>query len=470
MSSLLLDESLPADQRDFVETIRNSGEALLSIINDILDFSKMEQRKMELETQPFNLRACVEESMDLVAAAAAERSLNLAYIMDVSTPEIIIGDPAKLRQVLVNLLSNAVKFTETGEVLLSVGPSGKEDEILFEVKDTGIGIPADKMDRLFESFSQVDTSISSKYGGTGLGLSISKRLVELMGGQISVQSQLGNGSTFYFTIKAETAPSGSTFPTGVQPRLKGKRIFIFDDSRTNRRIIGLQAHDWGMVPLITSRRQDALGWIYSREPFDAAIVGGADGPALVSEIRRYHKTMPLLLISNKGCHISEPSITVLSKPIKPLKLYDFLIGAISSQAAGEAAVEASDSEPESQRALRILLAEDNSSSQKVILQMLKKLGLRADVAANGIEAVAAVKRQPYDLILMDVRMPDMDGLEATRAIRKILPNDSLKIIAITAYALGGDRERCLDAGMDDYIPKPVKLEELKAVLERNWGI
>lgn len=355
LTGLLLSTNLSPEQREFVEIIRSSGDSLLSIINDILDFSKIDSGKMELESQIFDLRGCIDDSLDLVAQKASEKSLKLTSIIDDSTPETIKGDPTRLRQILANLLTNAVKFTDKGKVTVSVSGrklNGMEHEIYFAIKDTGIGIPEDKMGRLFQSFSQVDASTSRRHGGTGLGLVISKRLVELMGGRIWAESEVGKGSIFHFSIQAE-AVTETEKPTV---------------SRT-----------------------------------------GTD---------------------------TEKSAT--DKPATDLRL-------------------------DHPYPLRILLAEDNVINQKVALQMLRKIGYEADVAANGFEVLEALERQPYDVILMDVQMPDMDGLEAAKRIRKRW-HKGPRIIAITAYALEGDRDKCISAGMDDYISKPVQLEELRSKL------
>ena len=347
MAGLLSDENVTPEQREYVETIRKSGEALLAIINDILDLSKIEAKMMEFEYQPFELGKCIEESLDLVAVDGSKKGLHMAYAFEDDTPTVIFSDPTRLRQILVNMLSNATKFTENGEVKISVSNKRLENgkhEIHFAVKDTGIGIPEEKMSRLFKSFSQVDASTTRKYGGTGLGLTISKRLVEMMGGRIWVESQIGKGSTFHFTIHAEAASS---------------------------------------VPACTIEPACQLNLDHHRD--------------------------------------------------KDLDL-------------------------------RILLAEDNVTNQKVTLRMLNKLGYKGDVAANGLEVLQALERQTYDVVLMDVQMPEMDGLEATKVIRQRWP-EGPRIIAMTASALKGDREICLSAGMDSYISKPTKMEGLRAALE-----
>ncbi|MDD1758032.1 MAG: PAS domain S-box protein, partial [Methanotrichaceae archaeon] len=470
MTSLLLDEDLNPEQKDFVETIRTGGEALLAIINDILDFSRLEREKTELEYQPFHLRNTIEEALDLVAARAAEKKLNLAYSVDKITPNMITGDPTRLRQILAILLDNAVKFTEKGEILVSVTSalSDFQYEVHFVVKDTGIGMEPAKMDHLFESFSQLDDSISTKYGGTGLGLAISKKLVALMGGKIWAESDIGKGSTFHFTILAK-AISGKPKLARIEPKLKGKRILIVEDNRTNRRILGRQARDWGMMPTTTGSSREAIKLVQGEDSFDIAIIEKAlpelDGLALAREIRRYSKTMPLVMLTFVGQGIESDLFAVtLTKPIKPAQLYNVLTDVLAPPFVTPQ-ITAPEVSPEP-GTMRILLAEDNLSSQKVTLQMLKKLGYRSDVVANGREVLEALGRQRYDLILMDVRMPEMNGLEATRIIRQRWPDKGPVIIAVTAYGLEGDREKCLAAGMDDYISKPVQLDDLAKMLRK----
>jgi PAS domain S-box-containing protein len=473
MTSILLDDGdLTAEQKDFVETIRLSGDALLVVINDILDFSKMESNKVALEEQPFDLRATIEEALELVNIKAVEKGLNLAYTIDASVPETIISDPARLRQILGNLLSNAIKFTDRGEVKLSVSRS-RDDvrEIHFAVQDTGIGIPFDKLDLLFQSFSQIEPSSCRSESGTGLGLVISKKLAELMGGRIWVESRPENGSTFHFTIHVENVPGEQTaYLKGVQPHLMGRHVLIVDDNKTNRRILGAYAYSWGMVPFIASTSQDALDWIKRGDTFDVAILdmdmSDMKGLALAREIRKYNMTLPQVLLTTMGQRVPAKHAFHLTKPIKPSQLHKALTDIISRRPAQESIQPGDDNKTAQDSSLCILLAEDNASSQKVILQMLKRLGHRADVVANGIEACQALERQNYDIVLMDVRMPEMDGLQATRTIRQRWPVNGPKVIAITAHALQGDREKCLSAGMDDYITKPVKMIELSDVLKR----
>ena len=474
MTSILLDdEDLTPEQKEFIETIRVNGDALMVIINDILDFSKMEREDAVLEEQPFELRCNVEEALDLVSASAAMKGLNLAYTFNKDVPEFIIGDPTRLRQILGNLLNNAVKFTGHGEVKLTVSAQelNGTHEIHFAVQDTGIGIKPELMNRLFQPFAQVDETVTCKYGGIGLGLAISRKLVELMGGRIWVESEAGIGSTFHFTIRASIAPHSQKILAGVQPRLVGKSVLIVDDSRTNRHILGGYAYSWGMAPLIAASGKDALAWIERGDTFDLAILDinmpEMDSVTLARKIRKYDKTMPLVVLTTIGQRVDSNLFDAyLFKPIKPSRLLKVLMNIIFQQEARESAHISKVHEEAQISPMKILLAEDNVSSQKVALQMLKRLGYRADVAANGIEVCQALERQAYDLVLMDVRMPEMDGLEATRIIQQRWPDNRPKIIAVTAYALEGDRNTFIEAGMDDYISKPLKVEELARVLEK----
>jgi signal transduction histidine kinase/DNA-binding response OmpR family regulator len=512
MTSLLLDTNLTPEQQEFVETIRQSGDALLNVINDILDFSKIEAGKMELENQPFDLRECLEGALDLLAPRAAEKSLDLAYLVEPQVPAAIFGDVTRLRQILVNLLSNAVKFTESGEVVVTVGVDeqrrAKDRSLVrpsssvilhFSVKDTGIGIPADRRDRLFESFSQMDASMARRYGGTGLGLAISRQLTGMMGGRMWIESEgvPGKGSIFHFTIQTQAAPSPPRpYLQGIQADLSGKRVLIVDDNATNRRILTLQTEAWGMLPRATASPAEALEWIRRGDSFDLALLdmqmsstgtgGEMDGLALAVEIRRERDAvaeskahLPVVMLSS-GQWGSVPDgigiAAILTKPIKPSHLYDLLVQifvwdvqAVPKRDVGR--------EPQfdagmGQRLpLRILVAEDNVINQQVALSFLERLGYRADVAANGLEVMLSLRRQPYDVVLMDVQMPEMDGLEATRRIRQLSTSELAaaaqpRIIAMTANARREDCDICLAAGMDDYVSKPVQVEELVTALSK----
>ncbi len=467
MTDLMLGDALTPEQKENLELIRTNGDALLTIINDILDFSKTESDKLVLEEQPFELQHLVEEALDLVGFKAAEKGLNLEYIFDKNTPETIIGDPGRLRQVLGNLLSNAIKFTDEGEVTLSVSANGL-NEIHFAVQDTGIGIPQDRMTELFQPFNQMEPSTHRLYGGTGLGLAISKNLVELMGGRIWAESEVGKGSTFRFTIK--TTGQSEPRPSEVSPILIGKRMLIVSENKTNRSILSRQAYDWSMVSVSATSGLEALKYIYRGDDFDITILDidlkGMSSLELEQDIRKYNKTLPLILLTPLEQRIP-PGHAYLTKPIKPDQLQKVLIDILSTvQPVQQGAQMATIGRLGQSKPLRILLAEDNVSSQKVTLGMLKRLGYKADIAANGIEVLQALERQPYDVVLMDIEMPEMDGFEASRLIRRRWQNDGLKIIAITAYAIQGDREKCLEAGMDDYIAKPVKMGDIAEVLKR----
>ncbi|NPV62142.1 MAG: PAS domain S-box protein [Methanotrichaceae archaeon] len=462
-TQLLLDEPLDAIQRENLELIRTNGDALLTIINDILDFSKMESDKVVLEMYEFKLLQCVEESLDLVAIKAAEKGLNLAYTIDKNVPGTIIGDFGRLRQVLGNLLSNAVKFTDEGEVTVAVSVRGP-NEVQFTVQDTGIGMARGSMHQLFQPFDQMEPSTARLYGGTGLGLAISKKLVELMGGRIWAESSEGIGSTFHVTIKAA---SGQVEPAIVSPQLLGKHVLIIEDNKTNRRILSKQVYNWGMVPMAASSGQEALRYVQRGDNFDVAILDmdlrTMDSLELEEEIRKYNKALPLVLLASLRGRIP-PDHAYLTKPIKPSQLHKVLTEILPMQPPQMRSGPFKISRPVQNSTLRVLLAEDNVSSQKVAQQMLKRLGYRVDIVANGMEALQALERQHYDVVLMDLKMPVMDGLEATRIIRERWPDNGPKVIAITAYALEGDRKKCLEAGMDDYIAKPVRVEDLARAL------
>ena len=487
MSGLLLNTALNDDQHEYAEVIRQSGDALLTVINDILDFSKIEAGRLELESQPFDLRECVEGALDLVATRAAEKGLDLAYVVGEGTPPGIVGDVTRLRQVLLNLLSNAVKFTERGEVVVAVTTRRVEAadasyELTFAVRDTGIGIPADRLSRLFQSFSQVDASTTRRYGGTGLGLAISRRLTELMGGRIEVTSEAGVGSEFSFTIRATAAGVPVTNRrdlSGLQPSLRGKRVLVVDDNATNRRILTAHLDAWGMQARAAASPGEALGWIQAGETFDVGILDmhmpEMDGVDLANAIRAHQgeATPPLILFTSLGRREaraeSEGFAAYLNKPIKPSQLFDALVSVLADQpAVTQRSAARSEFDPEMARRhpLRILLAEDNVVNQKLALRLLAQMGYRADLAANGLEAIDAVERQTYDVVLMDVQMPELDGFEASREIVRRWPEHRPRIVAMTANAMQGDRELCEAAGMDDYVAKPVRVDELVAALER----
>jgi signal transduction histidine kinase/CheY-like chemotaxis protein/HPt (histidine-containing phosphotransfer) domain-containing protein len=481
MSDLLLGTELTGEQREFAEIVRTSGEALLHVIDDILDYSKIEAGKLDLEREPFGLRECVEGALDIVAPRAWDRGIELGCLIDEAAPTGILGDDARLRQVLLNLLSNGVKFTEKGEVIVLVhAEQTASDSYRLElvVRDTGIGIPPDRMDRLFTSFSQVDASTTRRFGGTGLGLAISKRLVELMGGTISVESEEGSGSTFTITLPVTAAdvPSQIHAQDGL-PQLAGKRILIVDDNATNREIVTRHARSWGMEPVAVAVPAEALALVEDGEPFDVAVVDmmmpEMDGLALGAEIRRRRseQDLPLLLLTSLGRLPEEQWSGVysaqLAKPLKASQLYNALVQMLTAGGAQVATAEVAADGPQARSSLRILLAEDNPMNQKVALRLLERLGYGADVASNGLEALNALERQRYDVVLMDVQMPELDGLDASRRIcEQWPPKRRPHIIAMTANALPEDREACFAAGMNDYVAKPIRSEELAAALRR----
>ncbi len=500
MTGLLLETPLNNEQRSYVETIYSSSESLLTIINDILDFSKIESGKLELENRPFDLRACIEDALDLLATKAAEKGLDLAYQFDDDVPPNIQGDITRLRQVLVNLLSNGIKFTSTGEVVVQarLDPEARQSEpaagncrLRFTVRDTGIGIPSSRLDRLFKSFSQADASTTRQYGGTGLGLAISKRLVELMGGHMWVDSVPDKGSSFHFVLpfQISDAPAQSTALQIPQPQLADLRLLIVDDNPTNRRILTLQTSRWGMIARAASSGSQALEWIKQGETFDLAILDmqmpGMDGLMLAREIRNFPGTtvLPLVLLTSMGVRADNPAFanaafaSCLTKPIKPAQLQEALVRVIcgTKPVAKKAAPNKLDPALASRLPLRVLLCDDNVVNQKVALRLLQQMGYKADVAANGIECLQAIERLPYDIIFMDVQMPEMDGIEATRQIRDRQKSGApgnfkagIAIVAMTANAMQGDREKCLAAGMDDYLSKPIRPEDIRKVLEL-WG-
>jgi PAS domain S-box-containing protein len=480
MTGLLLDTDLSAEQRNYAEVTRSSGDALLGVINDILDFSKIEAGRLDLDNAPFDLRECVESALELVAAGALRKGLDIAYDLDPDVPGALIGDVTRLRQVLINLLNNAVKFTDHGEVVVTVTAEPLNPDhrhrVYFAVRDTGIGIPEDRIGRLFESFSQLDPSTTRRYGGTGLGLAISRRLVDLMGGTMWVESRSGTGSTFHFTVDAEAAPASlRPFERGTSSQFSGRRVLIVDDNATNRHILVRQTEAWGMLAVETEYPAEALEWVRRGDPFDVAILDmqmpDMDGLTLSAEIRRHRdaQALPLVMLTSLGRSETTPTefAAYLTKPIKPSQLHDALMVVFGGAIVLDEPTAAAPDRLAERLPLRILVVEDNAVNQQLVLLMLQKVGYRADVAANGVEALEAVKRQPYDAVLMDVEMPEMDGLEATRRIHRLLPRERRPhIIAVTANAMQGERELCIQAGMDDYIAKPIHLDELTAALSR----
>ena len=488
MTSLLLDTHLSPQQRDYVETIRSSGDGLLAIINDILDFSKIDAGKLSLERHPFAPQDCIEDAFDLVAAQAEAKGLNLSYQIDRSVPRVLMSDTGRVRQVLVNLLGNAVKFTEAGDVAVKVVASRWPDtdllDVQFTVTDTGIGIPADRIPSLFDSFSQVDASTTRKYGGTGLGLAISRRLVELLGGRIWVDSELGKGTRASFVIQAAEGPAGAADPNAHHaaadaevPGLAGRRVLIVDDHAATRRSLQRQFEAWGLVAATAGSGDEALAWMREGQKFDLALLDmqmpGMDGFAVAAAIRQLlgRGAPPLILLSSlaRPDRAAGDFAATLTKPVRASRLYNAVSDLLAPDLSPASdAVEAgpvarlADRHP-----LRVLVAEDNLVNQKIALLMLERFGYLAELAANGLEAVEAVRRTPFDLVLMDLQMPELDGLEATRQILAEHPAGRRpRIVALTANAFDDDRRACLAAGMDDYLSKPLQMDKLEQALVR----
>ena len=504
MTGLLMDTELTADQREYVRMLRGSGEALLTLVNDILDFSKIEAGRLEIEMIDFDLHTVVQEAVNLLAEKAHHKKLELAYLIHPEVPGAVRGDPGRLRQILINLVGNAIKFTQSGEVILRARLAGEEGEtrtVRFEVTDTGIGIDAEARGRLFQPFTQAEGSTTRRFGGTGLGLAISRQLTELMGGQIGVESEPGMGSTFWFTIRLQKqAGDGMTLPP-PRESLRGLRILVVDDNATNRRIVMEQARSWGMVAEEAPGGREALAILAScaarGQRYDLAIVDMQmpvmDGLQLARAIKTDRRLagMRLIMLTSIGIrgHAAEcykaGYAGYLTKPAGQSQLYDCiaLVMAGEQMASGSAETAGPETPAPQERPLvtrhtlkeakaqgqsRILVADDNETNQMVAVQLLRRLGYHAEVAANGAEAFEAYRTMPFDLILMDCQMPQMDGYDATRAIREAekLTGQHIPIVAATANAMRGDREKCLAAGMDEYLSKPVKIDELKTVLDR----
>jgi len=486
MTSLLLMTDLTDAQREYVNIIENSGESLMNIINEILDFSKIETGRMELEESTFNLRLCIEDVLDLMAPRAQEKHLDIMYYIDLKVNQNIYGDGFRLRQVIVNLVSNAIKFTEKGEIfiLVTLQQNHQEEVVLeFSVKDTGIGIPAEKIASLFSPFTQVDASTTRKYGGTGLGLAITYSLVKLMKGKVWVTSELGVGSDFRFTITT-TFSQQAEESNAVRQSLKNlsrKSVLIVDDNATNRKILTLQCEYWGLQPIAFGSGQAALTYLQNNH-FDIGILDmqmpEMDGIMLAREIKKIQDLAekPLIMLTSIGFNSNAKETQKLfaayvNKPIKHTQLSEIILKILSP--LRNESVEKKKSKEELNEVskkfpFQILVAEDNVINQKLVKNVFELLGYKMDIAANGLEVLDSLKRKYYDLIFMDIQMPEMNGYEATRII---LNNKSVErpfIIAMTANAMRGDREKCLEAGMDDYITKPIRVDDLIKVLE-FWG-
>jgi len=491
MTGLLLETPLSAEQNELVETIRSSGDTLLTIINDILDFSKIESGNLELENHPFDVRQAVDDTLDLFAAGAFEKGLEVACLMELSAPAVIMGDVTRFRQIVANLISNAVKFTRKGEVVVELSGESMKDGspgLLVKVRDTGIGIPPDKLHRLFKSFSQLDASTTRHYGGTGLGLAISKQLAKLMGGDMTVVSELDRGSVFQFMIPAQVAELEVEPVLLSAETLKGRSLLVVDDNKTNRRVVELAGQRWGMLVTAAADAGAALNLLGEGKVFDVLVLDfqmpEMDGVMLARELDLRNIKIPRLLMTSLGLRSDMSAAErdlfklCLSKPVKPALFQKALLQMLNpnpTTVTEPSASQKSNLQLADRLPLHLLVADDNSINQKVALRLLAQVGYRAEVANNGLEVLQALATKHYDIVFMDVQMPEMDGLEASRQVRVIEaePGRFMNpgrhvIIAMTANAMKGDREKCLASGMDDYIPKPVRAEVLYAAIER-WG-
>ncbi len=492
MTGLLLDTELSKEQREYIETIRISGEALLSVINDILDFSKIESGRMELENVNFDLRSLIDETTDMASAQTQIKGIAMGAYVETEVPEWLTGDPARLRQILNNFISNAVKFTEKGEISVKIKLLNKDNDkikLLFEVTDSGIGISPEVSARLFQPFSQGDISVSRKYGGTGLGLAISKRLVEIMGGELGVESAPGRGSRFWFTAQfIECMTPVTKIEYELIPQLHGVRLLCVDDNAINREIVKRYVESWKMRCDVAMNAAEALSMLKKavshKDPYVLALIDyvmpGMNGFELIQIMRQLPEIAhtPVMILSSLGATFSsnelqELGITMsLAKPVRQLKLYEAVLTVLKQTfIKGDVVIApiVEKKKPVEVKNAKILLVEDNAINQQVALRILSKLGYSADAVSNGIEAIHAVDKMAYDLILMDCQMPEMDGYTATEEIRKIEAPSKKRtpIVAMTAHALKGDREKCLLAGMDDYISKPISIKALSDALE-HW--
>lgn len=485
MAALLNETQLNEEQREYAKTISTCSETLLNVINDILDFSKIESGNMELEERDFDLRTSIEDVLDVFAGKAGKLGIDLVYEIDPAVPMQVIGDSVRLRQVLMNLVGNAIKFTERGEIFIGVHLAGTSNngqlQVAFEVRDSGIGIPADKMERLFKAFSQVDSSTTRKYGGTGLGLVICDKLVTLMGGSIQVQSTMNEGSTFSFTILTRaSSQSLRTYVTNYVSSVEGRQVLVVDDNLTNRNILKNQLELWKIKPVLASSGKEALAVMATGLPVDLVLTDmqmpEMDGCELAATMQQLYPELPLVLLSSVGDEQNKKYEglfrSILTKPIKQEMLCKILIQELRG---GKICMNHNMDAPKSilsadfavTRPLQILVAEDNLVNQKLALKTLTKLGYKADLAENGNEVIEMLGIKKYDLIFMDVQMPEMDGLEATELIRRYQKEQPI-IIAMTANAMKEDKDRCLAAGMDDFLSKPVKLESVVDTIAR-WA-
>lgn len=478
MSSLLQDTPLNHEQSEYVDTIKISGETLLNVINDILDFSKIESGKLELDPHEFHLRQCIEEVMDMFAGRAALANLDLIYQINSEILPYLIADSMRLKQILINLIGNAIKFTTEGEVFLAINPvtvgENNRIELSFEVRDTGIGIPADRLTKLFKAFSQVDSSTTRKYGGTGLGLAISESLVHLMEGHIVVRSEPGSGTSFIFTIQAEMSTKTVAQEEDIYTQLhENKQVLVVDDNKTNRKILQMQLEQWKLIPVMASSAREALD-LLDHQPFDLVLTDmqmpEMDGVQLTTLIRENYPVLPVILLSSIGDETKNkyPHLfySILTKPVKQQHLYQVIQISLHQTQPIKLKPEKPgllNKEFGSINPLHILIAEDNVINQKLISRIINKLGYEPGIASNGLEVISCITQQHYDVILMDIQMPEMDGLEATVAVRNSAIRQPI-IIAMTANAMQEDKNECLRVGMNDYLSKPIHLESLMAAL------
>jgi len=482
MAMLLKETDLNKEQYMFTDVIANCGESLMNVINDILDFSKIESGNMELASEDFNLRKCIEDVLDIFAIKSAELQLDLIYHIDEDVPSQIVGDQLRLRQVLINLVGNAMKFTEQGEVFvaLSMGSilQNGQFELKFVVRDTGIGIPADKLDNLFNSFTQVDSSTTRKYGGTGLGLAISEKLVKLMGGEINVETELDHGSTFSFMILTQTSTKlplpSSNYMMTVHA---GKKVMVVDDNATSLSMLNKQLGYWKLQPIPASSAKQALTMLSLDPAIDLMITDlqmpGMDGVMLAKLMKMRYPFIPILLLSSirEDFEERQPALfcSVMTKPIRQRILAEQVSNALQIRKHEEIEEQVSQNKLSADFSANypctLLIAEDKLPNQLVIVNILNRLGYQPELVRNGEEAIEAIYKKDYDMVLMDVHMPVMDGLTATQLIRKKQFKQPV-IIALTANALKGDEQDCLDAGMDDYIAKPIRLEDLMVKLKK----
>jgi CheY-like chemotaxis protein len=493
MYNLLLSTKLDAEQADYVETGKRSADGLLTLINDILDFSKIEAGKLDIEILDFNLNSSIDEMVELPAMQAHDKGLEFTYHLHPDIPPSLKGDPGRLRQILLNFISNAIKFTKTGEIVLKATIDEETEthvKLRFSVTDTGIGIENANQSRLFGSFEQADSSTTREYGGTGLGLAISKKIAELMGGEIGVESTPGQGSTFWFTALLEKGSTEIDNSKILPEDIRGKRLLLVDDSQTNLEILKSYVESWGCISDTAQSGKMALSLMYAVEkagaPFDLVIsdmqMPGMDGEEFGRRIKsdpKLEDTLMIMLTSQglrgDAAKMKKVGYTgYLTKPVRRSHLFDAILMVFSKQTKRESEKKSQlvtwhTVKEERRRKQRILIAEDNIINQKLAMHLLEKLGFQADAVANGEEAVSALESAPYDLVLMDIQMPIMDGVEATKTIRdkkSRVRDHQIPIIALTAHAMLGDKEKCLKAGMNAYVSKPIRPSELLNAIER----